>query len=82
MPAQVQIVALIMANNLTKQTKDKAAKARSPFLRKDQEIHNDYMHLPVGGRLSRFRNKWQKSTFWKTIRYGLTWKWIATPPPY
>ena len=80
MPAQIKIAALIMASNLTNITKDKAANLRSPFLRRDQGTNNDYMNLPVGGRLSRFSKEWQKSTFWKIIKYGLTWKWRTTPP--
>ena len=44
-----------------------------------QVILNDYKHLPVGGRLAKFHKQWGTSTFWRIIRYGLTWKWRLSP---
>ena len=41
---------------------------------------NDYQRLPVGGRLVRFKQEWQKSYFRRIVSKGLTWKWKEGPP--
>ena len=38
-------------------------------------------HLPVGGRLFKFRKSWKGAAYESTITKGLSWSWETTPPP-
>ena len=48
----------------------------------EEEIRGgDFQHVPVGGRLFKFRATWKGATNESIITKGLSWSWLDRPPP-
>ena len=42
---------------------------------------NDFPHVPVGGRLYKFRATWKGAANENIVKKGLSWSWKSQPPP-
>ena len=52
-----------------------------PLKARRTKHRSDMSHLPVGGRLFKFRASWKGAAHESIITQGLSWSWAKTPPP-